>query len=80
LQKASYSGLDDILQLVDYYLTHIQRRLEKTKNAAKFPELSFYGQHLVEIADSINEEGEMLYHSEWASGHSTQILPPVSEG
>lgn len=26
------------------------------------------------IADSINTEGEMLYHSEWASGHSTQIF------
>jgi len=26
------------------------------------------------IADSIKAEGEMLYHSEWASGHSTQIF------
>ncbi|MDR3696366.1 hypothetical protein [Mucilaginibacter sp.] len=26
------------------------------------------------IADSIYAEGEMLYHSEWASGHSTQIF------
>ncbi|TWJ03340.1 hypothetical protein JN11_00878 [Mucilaginibacter frigoritolerans] len=29
---------------------------------------------LRQIADSINAEGEMLYHSEWASGHSTQIF------
>lgn len=26
------------------------------------------------IADSIYAEGEMLYRSEWASGHSTQIF------
>ena len=26
------------------------------------------------IDDSINAEGEMLYRSEWASGHSTQIF------
>lgn len=26
------------------------------------------------IADSIKAEGELLYHSEWASGHSTQIF------
>ncbi|WP_029279452.1 hypothetical protein, partial [Pedobacter borealis] len=29
---------------------------------------------LKKIADSINAEGEMLYRSEWASGHSTQIF------
>ena len=29
---------------------------------------------LKHIADSIKEEGEMLYHSEWASGHSAQIF------
>jgi hypothetical protein len=29
---------------------------------------------LRQIADSINAEGEMLYRSEWASGHSTQIF------
>jgi len=26
------------------------------------------------IADSINAEGDMLYRSEWASGHSTHIF------
>lgn len=29
---------------------------------------------LRQIADSINAEGEMLYRSEWASGHSTHIF------
>ncbi len=29
---------------------------------------------LGQIADSIKAEGEMLYRSEWASGHSTQIF------
>lgn len=29
---------------------------------------------LKHIADSINAEGEMLYRSEWASGHSTEIF------
>jgi hypothetical protein len=29
---------------------------------------------LRQIADSIKAEGEMLYRSEWASGHSTQIF------
>ncbi|WP_431292728.1 hypothetical protein [Pedobacter sp. P26] len=29
---------------------------------------------LRKIADSINTEGETLYRSEWASGHSTQIF------
>ena len=29
---------------------------------------------LKHIADSIKAEGEMLYHSEWASGHSTHIF------
>lgn len=32
------------------------------------------GNVLRKIADSINAEGEMLYRSEWASGHSTQIF------
>lgn len=35
---------------------------------------------LRQIADSINAEGEMLYHSEWASGHSTQIFTSSFEG
>jgi hypothetical protein len=29
---------------------------------------------LRQIADSIKAEGEMLYRSEWASGHSSQIF------
>jgi hypothetical protein len=29
---------------------------------------------LRQIADSIKAEGEILYRSEWASGHSTQIF------
>jgi hypothetical protein len=29
---------------------------------------------LRKVADSINAEGETLYRSEWASGHSTQIF------
>src|ERR1700742_5394010 len=29
---------------------------------------------LSQIADSIKAEGEMLYRSEWTSGHSTQIF------
>jgi hypothetical protein len=55
LEKASYSYLDGIPQLVDYYLTHIQRRLEKTQNAEKFPELSFYGEHLVPMKNIIKQ-------------------------
>ena len=55
LEKASYSYLGDIPQLVDYYLKHIQRRLEKTKNADKFPELSFYSEHLVAMKNIIKQ-------------------------
>jgi hypothetical protein len=47
--KASYGYIDDLDQLLEYYLEEIPIRVEKTKNSEKFPDLAFVSKHLVEM-------------------------------
>ena len=49
LAKASYSYFDNIKELLNYYLEEIPIRIEKSKNAEKFPELAFVSKHLVDM-------------------------------
>jgi len=47
--KASYSYFDTLEQLREYYLEEIPIRIEKSKNAEKFPDLAFVSKHLVDV-------------------------------
>ena len=51
--KAGYAYLDTIQQLHDYYVQEIFIRIEKSKNAEKFPDLAFVSKHLIEISKII---------------------------
>jgi hypothetical protein len=44
-----YSYLDDIEQLEKYYLEELPIRIEKSKDAEKFPNLAFVSKHLVDF-------------------------------
>ena len=50
LEKASYTYFESLQQLQDYYLEEIPIRIEKTRNAEKFPDIAFVSKHLIEIA------------------------------
>ena len=47
--KDGYAYLDNVEQLQKYYLEELPIRIEKTKNAEKFPDLAFSSKHLVDI-------------------------------
>src|SRR5688572_4123821 len=49
LGRASYSYINDIEELLSYYLDEIPIRVEKTANADKFPDLAFVSSHLVNM-------------------------------
>ena len=49
LKSAGYSYLNDTEQIFDYYKTELPIRIEKNKNAEKFPELAFVSKHLIEM-------------------------------
>jgi hypothetical protein len=49
LGTAAYAYLNDISELLDYYLEQITVRIEKTSNAREFPDLAFVSKHLVEM-------------------------------
>jgi hypothetical protein len=53
LGKASYSYIDEVSELLDYYLSDILIRVEKTKNAEKYPELAFVSKHLIAMKNII---------------------------
>ena len=53
LEKASYSYINDLSELLQYYLEEMPVRLEKTGNAKKFPDLAFVSKHLVEMKNII---------------------------
>lgn len=54
LEKASYSYINDITALHDYYVDGITIRVEKTQNAEKYPDLAFMSKHLIPIKSIIN--------------------------
>lgn len=45
---ASYAYLNNIEEIFNYYDQEINVRIEKTKDAEKFPAIAFVGQHLIE--------------------------------
>jgi hypothetical protein len=47
--SAGYAYLDDIEQIFEYYKTELPIRIEKSKNAEKFPEIAFVSKHLIEL-------------------------------
>jgi hypothetical protein len=47
--SAGYAYLNDIEEFFDYYKTELPIRIEKSKNAEKFPEIAFVGRHLIEM-------------------------------
>jgi len=47
--SAGYAYLNDIEQIFEYYKTELPIRIEKSKNAEKFPEIAFVGKHLIEM-------------------------------
>ena len=49
LKSAGYSYLNDTDQIFEYYKTELPIRIEKSKNAEKFPELAFVSKHLIEM-------------------------------
>ena len=53
LKSAGYSYLNDTAQIFEYYKTELPIRIEKNKNAEKFPELAFVSKHLVEMKNII---------------------------
>ncbi len=46
--SAGYAYLDNSAKIFDYYDQEINVRIEKSKDAEKFPALAFVGQHLIE--------------------------------
>ncbi len=47
--KAGYAYFDKVQELHDYYLEELSIRIEKSKDAEKFPDLAFVSKHLVDI-------------------------------
>ncbi|UZR96791.1 hypothetical protein [Chondrinema litorale] len=47
--SAGYSYLNDIEQILEYYKAELPIRIEKSKNAEKFPEIAFVSKHLIEM-------------------------------
>ena len=47
--RDGYAYLDNAEQLLKYYLEELPIRIEKSKNAEKFPDLSFVSKHLVDF-------------------------------
>ena len=51
--RGSYSYDKSIEMLLDIYLEELPIRLEKSKNAEKFPDLAFLSKHLVDVKNII---------------------------
>lgn len=47
--SAGYAYLNDTDQILDYYKAEMPVRIEKSKNAEKFPEIAFVSKHLIEM-------------------------------
>jgi hypothetical protein len=55
LFSAGYAYLNDIDEMHKYYCEEMPIRIEKTKNAEKFPEIAFVSKHLIEMKNIIEE-------------------------
>jgi hypothetical protein len=49
LLKASYHYHGTIIDLINYYTQELPIRIEKSKNAQKFPDLGFVSKHLIDV-------------------------------
>jgi hypothetical protein len=49
LTNDGYAYLNDTSELLKYYLEELPIRIEKSKNAEKFPNLAFVGKHLIDM-------------------------------
>jgi hypothetical protein len=49
LMSAGYAYLNNINQIHEYYLVEMPIRIEKSKNAEKFPEIAFVSKHLIDV-------------------------------
>lgn len=47
--KDGYAYLEQAEQLLGYYLEQLPIRIEKSKNAEKFPDLAFVSKHLIDM-------------------------------
>lgn len=54
LIKAGYAYFENTIQLLAYYLEELPIRLEKSRNAEKFPDLAFVSKHLVDMKHIID--------------------------
>ncbi len=52
--KDGYDYLDNVEELVKYYLEALPVRIEKTNTAKKFPDLAFVSKHLVDMKHIID--------------------------
>lgn len=48
-RKDGYAYLEQAEQLLNYYLEELPIRIEKSKNADKFPDLAFVSKHLIDM-------------------------------
>jgi len=55
LVKAAYTYFNSIDELLNNYLEEIPIRIEKTKNAEKFPDLAFVSKHLIKMRNITTE-------------------------
>lgn len=49
LISAGYAYLNDLDEILNYYKSELPIRIEKSKNAEKFPEIAFVSKHLIEM-------------------------------
>jgi hypothetical protein len=51
--SAGYAYLNTIEEMLDYYLNEMPVRIEKSRNAEKFPEIAFVSKHLIDLGNII---------------------------
>ena len=51
LTKEGYEYLDNIDELLNHYIKELPIRIEKSKNAEKFPDLAFVSKHLIDMKE-----------------------------
>lgn len=49
LKKDGYAYLDTINELFNHYVEELPVRIEKSRNAEKFPDLAFVSKHLIDM-------------------------------
>jgi len=54
ITKDGYAYFDTLEELLEYYLEELPVRIEKSKNAEKFPDLSFVSKHLIDMKNIVD--------------------------